>query len=472
MISDPDLILRLTGRQKQLLTEHLFPGDGLGAAALLICGRRISNDRHCLSVMEVVPISYDKCVRRLDRVTWPLEQLRNALTRVNQEKLTIVKVHSHPADLVRFSKLEDEFDDSFFDTAASLTQKGLPHGSIIVLPDGQMFGRYRNIDNCVRAIDMILVAGDTIEFWTNEVSEYVPDFADRHAQILGELTIGKLRKLRCAVVGCSGTGSPTVEQLYRLGVGEIVLVDPDHVGPENLNRIVNSRSSHANQRIPKVKVLSDAIEETELGTTVIPINADLRSPDIVKQVATCDIIFSCVDNVFAKHLANKIAATYCIPLIDIGVDIKADGSGGIAHVTGAVHYLQPDGSSLLSRQVFSLADIQADILRQTDPDEYSNRLNSGYIKGADVARPAVMPVNVTFSGLGVYEFLCRLHPLRDDGNADFASQRWSLNNGVVSRDTDGERCKVVSRYLGRGDMTPLLGMPELSTPQEANHVSN
>ena len=273
------------------------------------------------------------------------------------------------------------------------------------------------------------------------------------------------------MIGCSGTGSPTVEQLFRLGIGELILIDPDHIGPENLNRIINSRSHHAQSKAAKVDVLADAIGETELGTTVISLQADLCSPEVVELVATCDVIFGCVDSVFTRHLVNKIASTYCIPYIDIGVGIKADGNGGVAHVTGAVHYLQPDGSSLLSRQVFTLGEVQADGLRRNDPDEYERRLGSGYIRGADVSRPAVMPVNVTFSGLGVYEFLCRIHELRDDGNAEYASQRWSLSGGIIQNEIDRGRCRVVSRYLGRGDMMPLLGMPELTPAKEASHVA-
>lgn len=461
-----DAILRLTGRQKQQLSLHLFPGDGLEAAAILLCGRCTGKDRHCLSVMEVVPVPHDVCVRLVDRITWPTGLLENLLVRAAKENLAVVKVHSHPGGFDRFSETDDASDVDFFSVAASWTESDLPHGSVVILPCGRMFGRYQDQKRGFRPIDLISVAGDMIEYWADEAGGFVPDFADRHAQVLGEHTIGVLRRLRCAVVGCSGTGSPTVEQLFRLGIGELILIDPDHIGPENLNRIVNSRSHHAQSKAAKVDVLADAIGDTGLGTTVIPLQADLCSPDVVELVATCDVIFGCVDSVFARHLVNKIASTYCIPYVDIGVGIKADGNGGIAHVTGAVHYLQPDGSSLLSRQVFTLDEVQADGLRRNDPDEYKRRLGSGYIKGADVDRPAVMPLNVTFSGLGVYEFLCRIHELRDDGNTDYASQRWSLSGGIALSDGDGQRCRVVSRYLGRGDITPLLGMPELTPVEE------
>ena len=457
-----DLVLRMSGRQKAELKSHLSPSDGLEAVALLLCGRRRGRDRHCLSVMEVVVVPYDHCERLEDRITWPTRLLEPLLIRAANEGLAIVKVHSHPGGFDRFSEFDDVSDTDFFAATASWTESDEPHGSVVMLPCGRMFGRSWSEETGFQPIDLISVAGEIIEYWAEDVDSYVPDFADRHAQVLGKGTFGRLRKLRIAVVGCSGTGSPTVEQLFRLGVGELILVDPDTIGPENLNRIINSRGRHAQQRIPKVRLLADAIDDTELGTSVVGFAEDLCTPAVIEEVAACDMIFGCVDSVFARHLMNKIASTYCIPFIDIGVGLRADGHGGISHATGAVHYLQPDGSSLLSRNVFSLEDIRAEAMRRIDPNEYAARLDDGYIKGADVSQPAVMPINIIFSGYGVWEFLCRLHQLRDDGNKEFANQRWSLSGGIATNQSDGDRCPAVSRYLGRGDMIPLLGMPELS----------
>jgi len=457
-----DVILRLTGCQKQDLRVHLFPDDGMEAVALLLCGRRVEDDRHCLSVREIVRIPHHCCERYEDRITWPTSFLEPLLIRAGRENLAIVKVHSHPGGYDRFSKFDDISDGEFFRATANWTESDDPHASVVMLPCGRIFGRFGTAKLGFSPLTMISVAGENIEYWADDVTSFIPDFADRHAQVLGAGTFGRLRRLRIAVVGCSGTGSPTIEQLFRLGVGELVIVDPDTIGPENLNRIINSRGRHGAQRKLKVNVLAEAIEDTELGTTVYPIARDLCTPDAVQAVASCDMIFGCVDSVFARHLLNKIASTYCIPYIDIGVGLRADGIGGISHATGAIHYLQPDGSSLLSRGVFSLEDIRAEAMRQRTPEEYATRLQDGYIKGAEVRQPAVMPINVIFSGYGVWEFLCRLHQLRDDSNCAFASQRWSLTGGLVSAEVDGDRCLAVSRYLGHGDMNPLLGLPELS----------
>lgn len=468
-----DIILRLTGRQKEALRLHLFPGDGLEAVALALCGRHCGEGRDCLSVIEVHPVPHADCDRSRDRVTWPTDRLRQLLQRADAEGLSILKIHSHPTGFDRFSEYDDRSDAEFFSATESWVESGGLHATAVMLPNGRLFGRSEHKGGSFQPLHMVSVAGDELEYWFEHEAEdqVVPDFADRHAQILGEGTFAKMRQLRVAVVGCSGTGSPVVEQLYRLGVGELVLVDPDTIGPENLNRIINSRHRHATSRTPKVDLLADAIEDTGLGTHVFPIQRDLCDPSVVLAVASCDLVFGCVDSIYARYLLNKIACTYCVPYIDVGIGIRADGRGGIGHATGAVHYLQPDRSSLISRNVFSMAEVQSDALARTDPDEHAEQLDAGYIRGAEVSRPAVITINQLFASYAVLELLSRLHPIRTDDNAGFALQRWSLSGDFREATPDGDRCKIVSRFLGRGDMNPPLGLPGLSIQREGRRAS-
>ena len=464
-----DVILRMTGKQKDSLYQHLFPADGNEAVAIALCGRRAGTDRHCLSVCKIELIPHDECDCQADGITWPTDRLIPLFQEAGKRRMAVVKLHSHPGGYDQFSEYDDASDKEFFAAAESWTESFEPHGSVIALPCGRMFGRTQSQSRRFQTMELISVAGDSIEYWFDQPSEFVPEFTDRHAQVLGDATINAMRRLRAVVVGCSGTGSPTVEQLYRLGIGELVLVDPDVVGIENLNRILNSRDADVQRQRSKVHVLEEAIHDTGLGTVVSALPNNIYDPNIIKQIATSDVIFGCVDSVFARHVLNKLASTYSIPYIDIGVGLKADGKGGISHVSGAINYLQPDGSSLLSRGAFSLGDVQADALRRSNPTEYANRLVSGYIVGADVTRPAVITVNMIFSGLGVFEFLNRLHEMRDEPNSRFAMQRISLSHHLSDVSDDGERCMAVSRYLGYGDLKPLLGMPDLSEKAEVGH---
>lgn len=464
-----DVILRMTGKQKRTLGMHLLPADGREAVALALCGRRTATDRHCLSIARLELVPHDECERREDGIRWPTARLATLLAEAARRGMAVVKFHSHPGGFDEFSACDDASDREFFEAATVWCEDSLPHGSVVMLPCGRMFGRTQGDRGCFIPLELISVAGDEVEYWFGQDADILPEYTDRHAQVLGESTVSTLRRLRAAVIGCSGTGSPTVEQLFRLGVGELVLVDPDTIGAENLNRILNSWNSDGRRRHFKVDVLRRAVQMADLGTDVITVPHDLLDAKVVEQVALCDVIFGCVDSVFARHVLNKLASTYCIPYVDIGVGLKADGNGGISHISGAINYLQPDGSSLLSRGAYTLAAVQSDALRRSDPNEHARRAASGYIEGADVARPAVISVNMVFAGLGVLEFLNRLHPMRDEPNGQFALQRISLSHNLKDVRDDGERCAIVSRYVGHGDMRPLLGMPELSPHSEPDH---
>src|SRR5688500_10935071 len=52
--------------------------------------------------------------------------------------------------------------------------------------------------------------------------------------VLGSTVLGRLK---VGVVGLGGTGSAVVEQLARLGVGELLLCDPQEFESTNVNRV-------------------------------------------------------------------------------------------------------------------------------------------------------------------------------------------------------------------------------------------
>jgi hypothetical protein len=250
--------------------------------------------------------------------------------------------------------------------------------------------------------------------------------------------------------------------LTRLGVGEIIPVDPDLVQERNLNRILNATRADIGR--PKVEVLADAVRRTGLSTRVVPIQSTLFAPDVVRRVALADVLFGCVDSVDGRDLMNRIAAYYALPYFDVGVRLDADGQGGVDGVHGTTHYLQPDGSSLFSRGAYSTAALQAAHLRRADPDLYESQLKEKYVIGVQEGSPAVVSVNTFYASLAVNELLARLHPFRDDDNRRFAQNGLSLSQSRFLSEPDGEPCPALAKLAGRGDTVPLLGMPELSPP--------
>jgi len=193
----------------------------------------------------------------------------------------------------------------------------------------------------------------------------------------------------------------------------------------------------------------------------------LADPEVVKAVAECDVVFGCMDSVDGRHLLNRLAVFYLLPYFDVGVKLEADGQGGVDQICGTVHYLQPDGSSLLSRGTYTIEQVRAAALKRADPEAYRDQLQSNYIVGVQEERPAVISVNLLFASLAVNEFLARLHPYRDDPNGDFATYRISLTQARVIQDADGAPCQSLARHAGRGDVNPMLDMPALSEEEPA-----
>lgn len=463
-----DVTLTLNATQHSTLKAHLFPGDGREAAAIILCGRRAGQRHHRLVARQIRPIPYEQCIDRTPTsITWSTDVLASLLDRADVDGLTVVKVHSHPTSYARFSPTDDEGDRRLLPAIRDWFDDDRYHASVIMLPDGRLFGRHISPDGGFHPLNHVNVVGDDLTFWyPDERRDETPEFAASHAQAFGEGTFARLRRLSIAVVGCSGTGSPVIEQLARLGVGELVLVDPDKTEARNINRILNATMEDVRACRPKVEVLADAVRRMGTGTRAIPLELNLWTVDAVKAVAQCDLVFGCLDTIDGRFLLNAIATYYQLPYIDLGVRIAAvaDGpqKGKLLAVCGGVHYLQPGGSSLISRGLFTMEEVRAAGLARTDPRAYEEQCREGYISGVPVHRPAVITLNMLLASLGVNELLARLHPYRDEPNHAYDHIQVNLGDMEVIPSSRPEPCPVFKADVGKGDVCPLLDLPELS----------
>lgn len=457
------IVLRLTGRQHSQLRTHLFPGDGNEAVAVALCGRHGGHDFSAMCVHEILLIPHDECpVREPDSVVWPTDRVIPLLQRASNENMAIVKFHSHPGGYGEFSSIDDESDSNFFSSVHGWTDSDDPHASAIMLPNGRLLGRVVLPDGSFENLTSIAVAGDDLAFWqTCPIATHSARFVRRHAQLFGEETVSRLQQLRIAVVGCSGTGSPVIEMLARLGVGHLVLIDPDQVEDCNLNRILNSTHEDAVLGRAKVDVLAAAVARMGFGTTVTRVAENVATKRAIAAIAGSDVVFGCVDGAFGRSVLDRIATYYCIPYFDLGVALESDRRGGITEAIGAVHYIQPDQSSLRDRRVYTSEQVQAEGIRLTNPAEYALRLRERYISGVAVDRPAVISINMQIAATAVNEFLSRLHPFRTAGNEEFAVVRTSFFHGETFHEPDRLPIPTSRTHVGRGDVNPLLGMPAI-----------
>jgi hypothetical protein len=460
--------LALSGDQHDHLKSFLFPGDGKEAVALLLCGRRDGDRRHRLVVREIQGIPYSDCIARTPTcVTWPPDSIAPMLERATVERLSVVKIHSHPSGYAAFSETDDNGDARLLPMVRGWVEADILHGSAVMLPNGQIFGRVMCNGGTFDAIDCVSVAGDDLHFWyANAGTVEVPSFVASHAQAFDLGTIERMRRLSVAVVGASGTGSPVLEQLVRLGVGEVLTVDDDYIEDRNVNRIINSTMQDVAEKKAKVDVQGDAIERMGLGTRVVRFKKTLWDPEVVRAVGQCDVVFGCMDTIDGRYLLNTLATYYNLPYFDIGVRLDAvrDGEdkGRIREVCGTINYLRPGRSSLMSRDLFTMKEVAAAGLRRNAPAAHAQQVKDGYIVGAMAHRPAVISLNMFAAALAINEFLARLHPFREEPNGSYASVTFSLASMELITDPENGICETLGGCVGMGDTTPLLGLLELA----------
>ena len=460
--------LTLTGQHHELLRQHLFPGDGKEAAAILLCGRANGQHTHRLLAREVHAIPYAECtVRTAVQLTWETDLIVPLLDRAEREGWTIVKVHSHPNGLAEFSDTDTTGDLRLLPAIRDWVEASdRLHSSVVMLPSGEMFGRYLDERDCLVSIDAIQSVGDDLRRWSAGAS--LGESSASHVAAFSEETFRQLGGMSIAVVGCSGTGAPLIEQLARLAPRDLVLIDDDVVEERNLNRIPNATRADVEGKRLKVDVLADAVRRMGLGTNVRVIPRNLWCTEAVRAVAECDVVFGCMDSIDGRFLLNLLTTDYLLAYIDMGVRLVADkrNHGAIQAACGSVHYLLPGGSSLLSRGLFSMDDVSAAGLRRRDPTAHEQQVKDGYIRGVPTIRPAVISINFQIAAMAVTELLARLHPFRDSNNRTYEHLQLDLADMTILHEQHESVCGLLKNRAGLGDRTPLLGLPELSERME------
>lgn len=455
--------LVLTGKAHQALKAHLICGDGKEAAAILLCKATAGNRRRLL-LRDLILVPHAACpVRTPTRIVWPGDYIEQAIDRAEPDKLLVILIHSHPGGWLEFSSVDEESDRATM--PALFAAFGDCHGSAIMTPDGAIRARLYSTDMTIKPVDLVTAADDDICYWWNDeiqngnLAPWPLPFTSGMRK--------ELERLSVAVIGVSGTGSLTAEQLARMGA-QVTLVDFDRIESKNLNRIIYATQADAEANRLKVDMFAAAVETYRGPGVALAISKTIASREAVLAVSQCDVIFSCVDTQEARQIADLIAAAFLIPLFDVGVSIptrKAGDGVAIAEVCGRIDYVQPGGSTLGDRGVYSPAGLRAEYLRRVDPDAFRQELEAGYIKGLVEQAPSVISLNMRASSSVVMEYIARTFPFRLESNRGFSRTAFSLAAAEEEYLSEDDFISDPENELARGDDEPLLGMPAFGKPK-------
>lgn len=450
------ITLRMTGLQHGNIKKHVMAEDGREAGSLLFCKPVFRENETILLVKKILHIPYDKCSQRTPTaLSWPTKNiLMPQYEMLERQGLSLIMLHSHPNGYPDFSYTDNQNDLSILSRLTCAIEGPQPHGSAIMLPDGSIKARIIDENDRFIEIDKISVAGDEIRFFgsfLNNAAGEQPSYMAKNAQFYGSKTTNIMRVLRIGVVGCSGTGSPTIELLLRYLVGQLRLFDFDVIEEGNLNRMLMSRMKDADEKKLKVERYAEWVNEAGLKTIVEIFNDIVPSEKTTKALSECDIIFGCVDNVAARHAVNKIASAYLIPYFDLGVSVKAykDQPDQLQHVTAKCHYLQPDKACLLDRQAFSAERLAEENFRRDDPEFYKKLKELGYTHTGDIQ--AVMVLTMKAAIMGIDDLMARLNNYRIDANKDFDEQSHSFTHGFYDHKSHNSGNMALKNFIASGD---------------------
>ncbi len=143
-----------------------------------------------------------------------------------------------------------------------------------------------------------------------------------------------LFRSRVAIIGCGGLGGYVVEELARLGVGHLALVDPDVFEEHNLNRQLLSSP----QRIGTAKVDAgrERVTDVNPAVTVTTHREAFSGRNACELLAGCSAVVDALDNVMTRRELAATCRELSLPLVH----------GAIAGWFGQVTVQMPDGDIL------------------------------------------------------------------------------------------------------------------------------
>jgi len=433
------------------LRNLLFDRPGVEGAAFILCGQAQTGHVHKLISHAVVAIAdEDYLLREPYRLSIGSRALARIAKLARFENLSVIFAHSHPGGYCQFSE-QDDGEEARLIPFLQARLPGRVHGTVVLTEDA-IAGRLFQPDRL--AVDAILSIGSRIRVLSAATPTPLPQFFDRQIRAFGKENQAVLRVLRVGVVGLGGTGSPVAEQLYRLGIGELILFDGDRLEESNLNRVYGAKLSDVGKH--KVHIAKDRLDEIGLGTSVQAVAEHITWEESAKQLTSCDVVFGCTDKQIPRAILIQLALRYTIPVFDLGVLLDSLG-GQLRGVHGRVTTLLPGEACLLCRERISAEGMRVEALSDTDRQ---SQIKDGYAPELPEPAPAVIPFTSTVASLAVSELLHRVTGFMGaDRQSTEVLVSFDQNKIHTNRLSAADTCICSTEAVfGKGDEQPFLGM--------------
>jgi len=320
---------------------------------------------------------------------------------------TVIMVHSHPFEkqIPWYSPTDDYGEAQTSETISKCLEGNPPVGSLL-FGQTHVTGRgWTGLTQKKAACTVAVMKGMSFQFHLPRSDEkkesFSRDILDRQIKVLGGRLQTILEALDIGIIGLGGTGSVVAEQLARMGVRKLRLVDHDRVDPSNLSRLYGGTPNDAKKKKYKVDVVSSHLAKINPQIETVNIADTVVRQDVLKCLANCDVIFSCLDRHAPRAVLNELSYQCFVPVIDVGVGLQREHAGVIGGCARAT-LIGPGLPCLLCHDIVRPEVIMAENL---SPEEYEARRADGYVAGLQQNVPSVINFTTLAGSLGVSMFL-------------------------------------------------------------------
>lgn len=360
--------------------------------------------------------------------------------------------NSSPCASVHDLKVDDQLSDLF-----RLRANSTYYGSLIFSLDADQLAFTGHLDDgfAKTAIERLIIVGDRISIRYSHLVDSVelPGLFDRNIRAFGGHIQRVLGDLRISIVGCGGTGSAVAEQLIRLGVRNLTLIDPDQLSESNLTRVYGSTASDVGR--PKVEMLRDHLRRIALDADIETIQSVVTAEQVARIASNSDILFGCTDDNAGRLVLSRLSIYYLIPLIDCGVILTSDPSNRLDGIFGRITVIHPGSACLVCRGRIDVARAASEML---SPEERKRRADEGYAPALAGVEPAVVTFTTMVAATAVSELLERLTRYGPDEVPSEIVLR--VHDREVSTNQQfprsGHYCDPAAGKLGIGETNPFL----------------
>ena len=445
----------ITDDDHNRVMSHLFPGDGDEHGAVLRAGISVCGSKLHLTVrhLEFAKFGIDYVPGKYGYRALSPAFIHREIIQCRDQQLAYLAIHNHRSDQrVSFSKIDLESHERGYPALRDIG-KGVPVGALV-------FGQ-RSVaadiwlhDGTRRILGSYRVIGQSIKryYSSPKVWHKTQDTFDRQVRMFGSYGQTILQNSKVAVVGLGGVGSLVVEYLARLGVGHMVLIDPDPIEISNLSRVVGATRVDVETQQLKTQIAVKHARETGNEILIDAISEDVAKDSVAKKMRDCDFIFLAADSMRARLVVNALTHQYMIPAVQMGSKIRSNSSDSIDEAMCVVRQLRPGKGCLWCNGLIDTTQLA--IEAKTDEE----RKDQAY--GTGEPNPSVITLNAVTAAHAVNDFLFDFLDLRSK-NIETAYQHHHFLSGAVRgviprRDTD---CRECGGRLGMGDAIELPTIP-------------